>query len=38
MPARILIVDSIATNRIVLKVKMLAAQFTVEACGNCTEA
>ncbi len=34
MPARILILDAIATNRIVLKVKMQAAQFEVDACAN----
>jgi len=34
MPGRILIVDSVATNRIVLKVKMLAAQFIVDACAD----
>jgi two-component system cell cycle response regulator len=34
MPARILILDAIATNRIVLKVKMQAAQFAVDACAN----
>lgn len=38
MPARILIVDSIATNRIVLKVKMTAAQFVVETCTTLAEA
>ncbi len=38
MPGRILIVDSAATNRIVLKVKMLAAQFSVDACANQTDA
>jgi two-component system cell cycle response regulator len=34
MPGRILIVDTIATNRIVLKVKMLAAQFAVDTCAD----
>ncbi|MCO4847075.1 MAG: diguanylate cyclase [Yoonia sp.] len=34
MTGRILIVDTVPTNRIVLKVKMLAAQFSVEACGS----
>ncbi|MEL6685339.1 MAG: diguanylate cyclase [Pseudomonadota bacterium] len=34
MPGRILIIDTVATNRIVLKVKMLAAQFAVDACAN----
>jgi two-component system cell cycle response regulator len=38
MPARILILDTVATNRIVLKVKMLAAQFAVDACCNRAEA
>lgn len=38
MPGRILIVDTVATNRIVLKAKMLAAQFVVDACANRAEA
>jgi len=38
MPARILILDAVATNRIVLKVKMLSAQFTVDACATTAEA
>ena len=38
MPGRILIIDTVATNRIVLKVKMLAAQFVVDACANKEEA
>lgn len=38
MTGRILIVDTLPTNRIVLKVKMLAAQFIVEACGSRKEA
>ncbi|WP_342076302.1 diguanylate cyclase [Yoonia sp. SS1-5] len=38
MPGRILIVDTVATNRIVLKVKMIAAQFQVDACGSRIEA
>jgi two-component system cell cycle response regulator len=38
MPGRILIIDSVATNRIVMKVKMSAAQFRVDACANRTEA
>ncbi len=38
MPGRILIVDAVATNRILLKVKMIAAQFTVDACANRVEA
>ncbi|MDP5085132.1 MAG: diguanylate cyclase [Yoonia sp.] len=38
LPARILIFDSIATNRILLKVKMIAARFAVDACANLAEA
>ncbi|WP_106744884.1 diguanylate cyclase [Yoonia maritima] len=38
MPGRILIVDTVATNRIVMKVKMLAAQFRVDVCANRKEA
>ena len=38
MPARILILDAVATNRIVLKVKMQASQFAVDACSNRAEA
>ena len=38
MTGRILIVDTVPTNRIVLKVKMLAAQFNVDACGSRAEA
>ncbi len=38
MSGRILIVDTVATNRIVLKVKMLAAQFSVDACSSRIEA
>lgn len=38
MSGRILIVDTVATNRIVLKVKMLSAQFAVDACGSRIEA
>ncbi len=38
MTGRILIIDSVPTNRIVLKVKMLAAQFIVDSCGSQTEA
>ena len=34
MTGRILIVDTVPTNRIVMKVKMLAAQFSVDACGS----
>ncbi|PJI85028.1 response regulator receiver modulated diguanylate cyclase [Yoonia maricola] len=38
MPGRVLIIDTVATNRIVLKVKMLAAQFAVDACASKKEA
>ena len=38
MTGRILIVDTVPTNRIVLKVKMLAAQFTVNAYGSRADA
>jgi len=38
MTGRILIVDTIPTNRIVLKVKMLAAQFAIDACASRQEA
>ncbi len=38
MSARILIVDSVATNRIVLKVKLLAAQYEVVPCASLQEA
>lgn len=38
MTGRILIVDTIATNRIVLKVKMVAAQYTVDACADQVDA
>lgn len=38
MSGRILIIDTVATNRIVLKVKMRAAQFRVHACSNQIEA
>lgn len=38
MSGRILIIDTVATNRIVLKVKMLAAQYTVDACASGVEA
>jgi CheY-like chemotaxis protein len=38
MTGRILIVDTVPTNQIVLKVKMLAAQFTVDACGSRADA
>jgi len=38
MTARILIVDAVPTNRIVLKVKMQSAQFRVAACATRIEA
>lgn len=38
MSARILILDTVATNRIMLKVKMMAAGFVVDACANILEA
>ena len=38
MSGRILIFDTVATNRIVLKVKMLSAQFAVDACACRDEA
>lgn len=38
MSGRILILDSIATHRIVLKVKLAAAQYIVETCATCAEA
>ncbi|MFQ3255258.1 MAG: two-component system cell cycle response regulator [Loktanella salsilacus] len=38
MSGKILIVDSVSTNRIVLRVKMLAAKYDVEAVATCAEA
>jgi two-component system cell cycle response regulator len=38
MAGRILILDSVATNRIVLKVKMAAAQYDVQGCATHSEA
>ncbi|PUB12095.1 diguanylate cyclase [Yoonia sediminilitoris] len=38
MSGRILIIDTVATNLIVLKVKMLSAQFNVDACSSRIEA
>ena len=38
MSGRILIIDDVATNRITLRVNMLAAQFMVEACATASEA
>lgn len=38
MSANILILDTVATNRIVLKVKMSNAQYHVRACGSVEEA
>jgi len=38
MTGKILIVDSVATNRIILKVKLVAAQYDVETCATSIEA
>ncbi len=38
MAGDILIIDSVATNRIVLKVKLLAAQYRVRPCASIAEA
>lgn len=38
MTGDILIIDGVATNRIVLKVKLLAAQYRVRPCANIEEA
>ena len=38
MAGDILIIDSVATNRIVLKVKLLAAQYRVRPCASLSEA
>ena len=38
MSGRILIVDSVSTNRIVLRVKMLAAKYDVDAVASCHDA
>lgn len=38
MSGRILIIDTVATNRIVQKVKMLAAQYDAVTCANLAEA
>jgi two-component system, cell cycle response regulator len=38
MSGRILIIDAVATNRIVLKVKMHAAQYAVDTCENRVQA
>ena len=37
MSGRILIIDTVATNRIVMKVKLLAAQYDVAACATQSE-
>ena len=37
MSGRILIIDTVATNRIVMKVKLLAAKYDVIACANQAE-
>lgn len=38
MSGRILLVDTVATNRILLRVKLMAAQYEVEACATLDEA
>lgn len=38
MSGRILIIDPVATNRIVLKVKMMAAQYAVDTCACAADA
>ena len=38
MAGRILIIDTVATNRIVLKVKLASAQYQVTPCANVAEA
>jgi len=38
MSGKILIIDSVATHRIVLKVKLAAAQYEIQTCANCEEA
>jgi len=38
MPGRILIADDVATNRIVLKVKLAAAQYQVDQCRTAAQA
>jgi two-component system cell cycle response regulator len=38
MSGRILIIDTVATNRIVMKVKLLSAQYDVVACASLNEA
>jgi len=38
MSGRILIIDSVATHRIVLKAKLASAQYDVETCATCEEA
>lgn len=38
MAGDILVIDGVATNRIVLKVKLLAAQYRVRLCANLAEA
>lgn len=38
MTGRILIVDTVPTNRVVLKAKMLAAHFSVETCSTIADA
>lgn len=38
MSGRILIIDSVVTHRIVLKVKIVSAQYSVDTCASCEEA
>ena len=38
MTGKILIIDSVATNRIILKVKLVSAQYSVETCEDSVEA
>ncbi|MFQ6552575.1 diguanylate cyclase [Aestuariibius insulae] len=38
MSGKILIIDDVATNRIVLKVKLTASQYDIISCLNCNEA
>ena len=38
MSGKILIIDPVSTNRIVLRVKMMAAQYSVETCETCQDA
>lgn len=38
MPGKILIIDQVATHRIVLKVKLANAQYDIQTCTTCDEA